>query len=323
GPGAMIAPCLMVAGIPSLALSCARPRPGATIAASGAVARKGGSMPRGAAVVPYHGKRGTTWRIKYADAGDRQVMETLGREADGWTERKAEGELGHRLRLVEQGLRKPEKLLFSDYAERFLTEHVPSRAVKKSTMIDYTKTIHGHLIPELGKLPLGELERRPDLVEAYIAAKLEQGLSPKTIRNHLTLLGRMFKVAMRWNLVQRNPAALVDPPRALDEPETEVLTEVEIARLLIAYRELELNPPKDTEREWWALSRRIVTVALGTGLRRGELLGLRWQDVSLLDGRLSVRQAWVRNEMTTPKSRSSRRKLDLGPRTVEVLQEQW
>jgi integrase len=66
-----------------------------------------------------------------------------------------------------------------------------------------------------------------------------------------------------------------------------------------------------------------VIVALGTGLRRSELLGLRWTDVALLDGWLSVRQAWVRNEVTTPKSRASRRTLGLGPRTVEVLQEQW
>ena len=46
-------------------------------------------MPRGSAVIPYHGARGTTWRIKYADADGRQVMETVGAERDGWTKAKA------------------------------------------------------------------------------------------------------------------------------------------------------------------------------------------------------------------------------------------
>ena len=51
-------------------------------------------MPRGSAVIPYHGKRGTVLRIKYADADGRQVMETLGHERDGWTQTKAERALG-------------------------------------------------------------------------------------------------------------------------------------------------------------------------------------------------------------------------------------
>ena len=64
-----------------------------------------------------------------------------------------------------------------------------------------------------------------------------------------------------------------------------------------------------------------MEVALATALRRGELLALRWADVELLDGRLTVRQAYVRGEFQTPKSRASRRTLDLGPRAVDVLTE--
>src|SRR5262249_49240167 len=158
-------------------------------------------------------------------------------------------------------------------------------------------------------------------VEAYVARKLADGLSPKTVRNHLSLLGRIFRVAIRWRLVTANPVEMVEPPKA-EDTEPEVLTEVEIAQLIAAYRELEADAD-EAGRQWWALARRLVTVAVATGLRRGELLGLRWQDVSMLDGRLTVRQAWVRGELTTPKSRTSRRRLDLGRRIVEVFQEQW
>lgn len=79
----------------------------------------------------------------------------------------------------------------------------------------------------------------------------------------------------------------------------------------------------DAERPWWRLARRIVTVALGTALRRGELLALRWRDVRLLEGLLTVREALVRGEFTTPKSRSSRRTIEFGPRVAAALREQF
>jgi hypothetical protein len=59
-------------------------------------------MASGACTIRYEGKRGVVWRVKYADANGRQVMETLGRERDGWTERKAERELGVRLAAVDR-----------------------------------------------------------------------------------------------------------------------------------------------------------------------------------------------------------------------------
>jgi integrase len=82
-------------------------------------------------------------------------------------------------------------------------------------------------------------------------------------------------------------------------------------------------PPEETLAEWWRLVRRLVVVALGTALRRGELLALRWQDVAMLEGRLSVKQSFVRGEFTTPKSRTSRRTIELGPQMQAALGEQW
>ena len=67
----------------------------------------------------------------------------------------------------------------------------------------------------------------------------------------------------------------------------------------------------------------MTVVALSTGLRRGELLGIRWMDLELLEKRLSVRQAFVLGEMSTPKSRAGRRTLPLGPVAIEALGEQF
>jgi integrase len=281
-------------------------------------------MPSGACTIRYVGKRGTTWFVKFRDADGRQVKERLGTAEEGWTKRKADSALRARLTDVERdGFRKPEPLTFSAFADRFVEEHLPGRNLKRSTLVDYRLTIEKHLKPALGSVHLVELERRPELLEAYLTRKLREGLSPKTIQNHLSLLGRMFRIAIRWRLAKSNPVEMIDPPKNADH-ETQVLTEAEIARLLTAYHQLEAEAEED-ERPWWALVRRMVVVALGTGLRRGELLGLPWGDISMLDRRLTVRQAWVRNEMTTPKSKTSRRVLDLaeGGHVITALEEQW
>jgi integrase len=68
---------------------------------------------------------------------------------------------------------------------------------------------------------------------------------------------------------------------------------------------------------------RMTVVVLGTAVRRGELLGLRWADVDLLERRLQVRQEWVRGEFTSPKSRASRRTIGFGLKTAAALEAQW
>lgn len=271
-------------------------------------------------VVKYQGKRGVVWRISYRDATGRQVMETLGPAADGWTEAKAKRELKHRTTDVDRdGYRAPGPVTFNAFADRFESEYLPGRNLKPSTLVDYELTLRVHLRPYFGSMKLAAIE--PSHVDAYVTTKTKT-LSPKTVTNHLALLGVMLKVAKRWRLVSSNVVADVDRPR-LEQVEMQVLSEAEIARLLMAYRELELAPPEGTLAEWWTLVRRIVTLALTTALRRGELLALRWRDVELLEGRLTVREAYVRGAFQTPKSKASRRTIELGPRALQVLQEQW
>jgi len=77
-----------------------------------------------------------------------------------------------------------------------------------------------------------------------------------------------------------------------------------------------------SEREWWALARRLTMFALGSALRRGEILALRWQDVEMLERRLHVRRSLVRGEFGEPKSSAGRRTIGYGPRTTDVLDEQ-
>jgi integrase len=273
----------------------------------------------GPAVVRREGKRGATWNIKFPDAAGEQVWERLGREADGWTEKRARRELGKRLAAVDAGFRKPGKLTFADFAERFRSEYLPGRNLKRSTLVAYDVDLDRHLIPAFGRQALASIDA--ESIDGYIGAKTAAGLSPKTISNTLTTLRMMFKVALRWRLVQANPVLLVDAPTPR-RPKMNVLTEAEIARLLAAYVELEAEAD-EADRPWWRLARRITTLALATALRRGEILGLQWRSVKLLEGLLTVEQSYVRGEMTSPKSEAGNRTIELGPRAQAVLHEQW
>jgi integrase len=275
-------------------------------------------MPSGACVIPYEGKRGVVWRIKYRDADGHQVQETVGAEREGWSRQKAERELGKRLDAVEKGMRKITRRTFNDLADEFERITLEAKPRKRSTLIDYRATLNNHLRVWFGHEDLERLSRSPELIEHYAARKLTKGLAPKTVRNHLALLGLMFKQARKWRWVSENPLELVDPP-PLDDVEAETLTAAEVSRLLAAYVDLAVGE----DSYWFDVARRMTVVALSTGLRRGELLGLRWQDVELLDKRLHVRQAFVRGEMTTPKSRGGRRTVTLGGHAIGSLEEQF
>jgi integrase len=221
-------------------------------------------MPSGACVVPYRGARGTVWRVKYLDAKGDQVMETLGREDDGWTRKRAERELGVRLAKVEEGMTRQTRETFGAFVDEWRERWLPARRLKPSTVSDYHSIIDRHLVPFFGDAPLQRVD--VEKVDAYIAEKTPT-LSGKTIHNHLLLLGLILKTAKRWKRIRENPLDDVDPPKVTPR-EMVILTEDEIARLLSAYAELAVRDPDAAA--WWTMTRRMVLVVLGTAIRRGE-----------------------------------------------------
>jgi len=273
-------------------------------------------------VVRYVGKRGVVWRIKYRDANGVQVQQTLGSEVDGWTRQRAERELGKLLDKVErERWRKPTHERLSTLVDEFLIEYLPSRGRRRSTILDYTNTLRRHVLPTLGDIELAEVETQPELLDRYISAKRREMLSPKTIANHLRTLSAMFEYARRRRRMTVNPVGLLEP-LSVPTPDTPVLREEEVGGLLNAYRLAEEAADPD-EAAWWALARRLTAFALGTALRRGEILALRWEDVEMLERRLHVRRSLVRGEIGEPKSRAGRRTITYGPRTADVLGEQF
>lgn len=128
------------------------------------------------------------------------------------------------------------------------------------------------------------------------------------MKKNLGLLHQALDDAVKSDLIDRNPADLVAPPPLATDNEQRALTKQEIVSLLRAARGTRFADP--------------IRFTLATGLRRGELLGVRWDDLDLGDGRLDVRQSAVfvlgKPEFHEPKSKS-RRSITLSPETVKLL----
>lgn len=275
-------------------------------------------MPSGACVIRYQGSRGVVWRIKYADATGKQVQETLGKGATrmdpgGWTKKKAQRELRDRLHKVEQnGYRKPEPETFRSFVSGWVDEHCDAHGLKTSTRQGYRLIVDGHLLPALGSAKLAEID--VERMKAYVVAKRKAGFAPRTINRHLNLLSLIFASALREGRVNSNPIPLVERPR---DPRKRkgwrILAPGEIGRVERAFVEL-IDAAEDEERAWREQARVIFLVLADTGIRRGEVLGLRWRRVHLADPagpRIRIDETFTRQRIDTPKSESSERTIEL------------
>jgi integrase len=227
-------------------------------------------MPSGC-VLRYDGPRGVSWKLKYRDSSGRQVKETLGREPE-WNRKLAERELVRRLDAVERGWRKPHPLTFGEYADRWLHEAGKRRQWKPATVLVFTNAIK-RLRKTFGPMPLGAI--RPRDVVAYSRDALDE-FSAKTVQLHLNVLHDVFKTAVAEELIQSNPVSGIERPRAVRR-RWRILTPREVPRVSKAFSD-------DRAR------RVFLTLAL-TGLRRSELVGLRWRHVNLVEGTLRVEQS--------------------------------
>jgi integrase len=276
-------------------------------------------MPEGACVIRYAGSRGVVWRIKYRDATGRQVKETLGRAAAGWTKRKAEAELRARLVDVEKdGYRKPEQVTFASHARQWLADYPEARGLKRSTRSAYETIVERHLIPAFGPLQLAEVT--VDRIERHLAARRRDGLAPATLHRQLAALSLIMGAGARRGLMRANPVPQVERPRA-ERRRWRILSPAEVAAVEGAFDEL-ITEAGGHDRDALLLARVLFLTLMGTGLRRGEALGLRWRHVLLADPDgpvLRVEETWVRAALDTPKSQAGHRTIALGPRLAGEL----
>ncbi|MBK9165837.1 MAG: tyrosine-type recombinase/integrase [Bryobacterales bacterium] len=229
--------------------------------------------------------------------------------------KKAEAELARLLNEINIGtFVEPAKLTVASYLDRWLEDYVSVNLAGKSTE-RISSAIKHHVKPALGALPLHRLA--PLHLQSFYAAALKPGarkdgregsLSPQTVLHFHRILFQALKQAVRWQLLARNPAEAVEPPK-VRRPEVAVLDEHRSAFLLDAALGTRLYIP--------------VMLAITAGLRRGEILALRWQDVGFESGLLWIRRAVEQTKqeirIKEPKSRQGRRSVALPPLAMEAL----
>ena len=197
-------------------------------------------------------------------------------------------------------------LTLGEYLVRWLEDSVRG-SVKVTTQASYGSLVRNHVCPTLGGTKLAALT--PAHVQALYRRKLEEGLAPKTVKYLHTTLHRALKQAVRWGLVPRNVAAAVDPPRARP-PVITPLSPAQARQLLKAAEGNRLEA--------------LYILAITTGMRQGELLGLGWEDVDLEAGVVRVRRTLTLARggprLTEPKTPKSRRQMRLTASAVEALE---
>lgn len=212
-------------------------------------------------------------------------------------------------KLADEGLPiASERLMVAAYLEEWLSTSVKP-SVRPSTYISYDRHVHRYVIPVIGKKVLNRLQ--PADVQRLLNGLLAQGLSSTTVQHVRASLRKALNQALRWGLVSRNVATLIDPPKSV-RYRVEPLSPEEALALLQAFEQHRLGP--------------LYTLMLGTGLRLGEASGLRWPDVDVDTGRITVRHALQRVDgsltLLEPKSTTSRRTITVPGFVTAALRRQ-
>jgi integrase len=259
-------------------------------------------------------RRGTTWtaHVSWRDGGHQRQVKKGGFR----TRRDAEQ---HVAEVVARHRSMPAAHVERITVERFiLDEWLPAKesALKPSTFASYQNTVSAYVLPRLGALRLDQVSGS-NLNKLYSdlltegrtgASGTRGGLAPKTVRNIAGLLHKVFNDAIRWGRVAVNPCAAADPPRRPDA-ELRTWTPEQLGAFLTTASD-------DRHAAAWFL---LAT----TGMRRGEVLGLRWTDLDLRAARVTITQtlsmAGDQPVLGSPKTTTGRRTIALDPATVAVL----
>jgi integrase len=178
--------------------------------------------------------------------------------------------------------------------------------VSRATYDAYRRDVHHHIIPELGRRKLKDLSR--DDIRRLYRKKRDEGLSNRSLEYIHTSLHRALKDAKNDHKINDNPTDSVRPHKTLEgaAKESKALDPSQVVVLLSAAS--------------GSRSEALYIVAIHTGLRRGEILGLKWSEVDLEAGTLSVKRSLdVDGTFKTPKNPASRRSLKLTHRALAAL----
>ena len=243
----------------------------------------------------------------------------LGRDADGkrkyfnktihGTKKDAQKYLTAKTREKDLGVFvEPASIAFDNFLDRWL-EEIARNKLRARTFDNYESLLNCHVRKILGAKKLSD-------IQAYEVQKLYNDMkkanySPKTIRHVHNVLSPAFKQAIKWKMLIQNPCDLCELPR-MEKPEMMYFTPQETAKFLDAAKDDKYFP--------------VFLVAIETGMRPEEYLGLQWKDVNFDNDSLSVRRALVVKKgggfiFTEPKTKKSRRSIPISNTVKKALKE--
>lgn len=222
------------------------------------------------------------------------------KEADAY-EAKKKSEMVAGVALVHS------KTTVDEYLDRWLEISAKPR-LHSRTYGDYTEYLQRYVRAKIGNLKLTKL--KPLEIQAVYTAMLEKGLSPRTVRYAHSILSSSLKQAVKWQILPMNPATMVDLPKS-QRKEMKTLSPEEAHRFLDAA----------ADDKWFI----IFSIAISTGMRPEEYLGLQWKNVDLVKKRVVVERVLVWNRrgggwsLQEPKTSHSRRTIPLPTTVIEDL----
>ena len=253
-----------------------------------------------------------SWELKFdvgVDAAGRRKTRYASFKG---TKRHAEIELAKLIAAAAKGEQvDPSKITVTEFLNRWKLDWATAN-VSPKTLERYVELIELHVGPRIGATRLQKL-RPVNLTELYGALGREAGLAPRTIGHVHRVLHRALGIAVDWDLLGSNVADRVSPPR-IDQEEIVILAAPQVKAVLDKARGRPIY--------------QINALALATGMRRGELLALRWQDVDLDGVRITVARSLEQTKagglrFKEPKTRHGRRTITLPPSAVSDLRTHW
>lgn len=258
---------------------------------------------------PYYNRHRQRWQAVVELGRDengkrRQIFRDMPKEKNTKAEAKRVGRL--LLNELEAGtFVEPTDVTVAEYLRTYHAEHARHHSAARSHESS-GYLLEAHIIPGLGGLKLAKL--RPADLQRYYAAQLDLSRAPSSVRKDHNYMHAALKHAAMMRILATNPADFVVPPR-VTRKEMKVLDETQSAAMLHAAGGTDLHMP--------------LLLALGTGMRRSELLGLRWDDIDLKAGTATVNQglqeAGGQLIVTAPKTVKSRRAVTLPGLVVDAL----
>lgn len=255
-------------------------------------------------------KRGSTWTIVF-------YVEVDGKKKQKWiggfkTKREAEAALAEYIQKATSGeITLAKDITFADFLQEWVKNYCEANLAPR-TLRRYSEIIRIYLIPRLGNIKLQDL--RPFHIQQHYTWLLNKeegpGLAPATVLYQHRIIHEALKHAVRWQLIPRNPAEAVEPPK-VRKVEINVLTPEQVTGLLnhlLQERHVLFIP---------------TLLAVTTGMRRGEICGLQWEDIDFEKSCLYIRHQLQRIDgrlvLRETKTAGSRRPVALDDTTLGLL----